>query len=572
MAYLTRKRIKGKTYYYVEECERTKGKVHRKWQKYLGTIEKIVKAVDAPVPAPAYAEVFDFGCPAVYWDAVTHLGIIPTLDSVLPKRNQGMSIGQYLALAAMNRGIKAVSKNSMWQWFQTTMLMRVFSGATKNSLSSQRFWDVMSLVPENQLASIWGTLVDSVLDRHPIDLSCASYDGTNFYTFIGSFNTHSSLAQRGKNKQGRTNLRQINYALFCTRKDQFPLYFDVYEGNRNDAKEFGSIIDKFFARFASRAIDGKGVTLVFDKGNNSKENFLPFAEDANRHYHFVASVKLDEHKEFAAIPNDDPRLAPLSNPRLDQVRAWRATKKIYGRDLTVVLTFNHKLHTAQFQSITNEINKCLVKLGEIAERLDERHCGRVTKGHVPTVDSIASQVAAVLHGQHMKKLVTTNITLHNGIPLLAFTPNTQELSQLAQTYLGKSIIITDNDSWSTEDIVLTYRSQYVVEDVFKHMKDRDIGCWWPMSHWTDQKIKVHGLYCSLTLMLRSLIMKTVRESDLPISIGELHRRLQGIREVVNFYTAEDATAKPHSHSVLTRMDDTQKRLFDLFHMKEYAPC
>ena len=33
MAYLTRKRIKGITYYYAEESERVNGKPKRKWQK-----------------------------------------------------------------------------------------------------------------------------------------------------------------------------------------------------------------------------------------------------------------------------------------------------------------------------------------------------------------------------------------------------------------------------------------------------------------------------------------------------------------------------------------------------------
>ena len=37
MAYLTRKQIKGITYYYAEESERVDWKPRRKWQKYLGS-------------------------------------------------------------------------------------------------------------------------------------------------------------------------------------------------------------------------------------------------------------------------------------------------------------------------------------------------------------------------------------------------------------------------------------------------------------------------------------------------------------------------------------------------------
>jgi hypothetical protein len=59
----------------------------------------------------------------------------------------------------------------------------------------------MSTITEDKIHSAWLKLVNSVLDRENIDLSCATYDGTNFYSFIGSFNTRCSVAKRGKNKQ-----------------------------------------------------------------------------------------------------------------------------------------------------------------------------------------------------------------------------------------------------------------------------------------------------------------------------------------------------------------------------------
>ena len=59
-----------------------------------------------------------------------------------------------------------------------------------------------------------GRPVKDVVDRERIALSSICYDGTNFYTFLDRFNTRCSLAVRGKNKQGRDNLRQVSYALF----------------------------------------------------------------------------------------------------------------------------------------------------------------------------------------------------------------------------------------------------------------------------------------------------------------------------------------------------------------------
>jgi len=335
---MTRKRIKGITYYYAEESERRDGKSRRKWQKYLGPLPKIINAVEGIPPKPKYAEIFQLGSPAAYLNIAEAINMIKIIDSVLPKRNQGLSIGFYLTLAAINRGIEAVSKRSMWNWFQNTILFRVFPEANKTSLSSQRFWDNMSTIKEDKIQIAWMKLVNSVLDRENIDLSCASYDGTNFYTFIGSFNTRCSLAKRGKNKQGRRDLRQINYALFCTRKDQFPLFFDVFERNRHDSKEFEVVIENFFSAFKNRTPHNESITIVFDKGNNSDANLRKFVEDSG--FHFVGSVKPADHKDLALISNTDKCFTSLSHPRLDQVKAFRTRKKIYGKNLTVIVTFN----------------------------------------------------------------------------------------------------------------------------------------------------------------------------------------------------------------------------------------
>jgi len=565
MAYLTRKRIKGITYYYAEESERRNGKSRRKWQKYLGPLPKIIEALEGTPQKPKYAEIFQLGGPAAYLNIAEQINMIPIIDSVLPKRNQGLSIGFYLTLAAMNRGIEAVSKRSMWNWFRDTILLRAFPGANKTSLSSQRFWDNMSAIAEDKIQIAWMKLVNSVLDRENIDLSCTSYDGINFYSFIGSFNTRCSLPKRGKNKQGRGDLRQINYALFCTRKEHFPLYFDVFEGNRHDSKEFGVVIEKFFHIFKDRKPDGNGITIVFDKGNNSDQNLNKFIEDSG--FHFVGSVKPDDHKDLALISNNDKCFTSLSHPRLDQVKVFRTQKNIYGKSLTVVVTFNNNLYTAQVKSINNEINKCLGKLSVISTKLEDRIAGRITKGKKPTGESIKRQVASILSGQHMKKLIGTTIAEHNGIPVLTYSLKSDAYAKLADTYLGKNIIITDNHNWPTEEIILTYRSQYIIEDVFKQMKDRKTGTWWPMFHWTDQMIRVHGLYCSLSLLIRSLILKKIREEEMSMSMNKLHEKLSGIREVLNVFPKRKK--KESTQSVVTKMDEVQQRLFDLFKMEQY---
>jgi len=46
MASITKKKLKGNIYYYVRESKRIDGKPKIVWQKYLGTIENIINAVE----------------------------------------------------------------------------------------------------------------------------------------------------------------------------------------------------------------------------------------------------------------------------------------------------------------------------------------------------------------------------------------------------------------------------------------------------------------------------------------------------------------------------------------------
>lgn len=563
MAYMTHKRIKGITYYYAEESEWKNGKSRRKWQKYLGPLPKIIAAIEGVQQKPQYAEIFELGCPTAYFTIADEINTTKILDSVFPKRHQGLSTGFYLTLAAVNRGIEPVSKRSMWKWFSHTVLLRTFPEVDKTALSSQRFWDNMSTIPENKMRVAWMKLINLVLERENIDLSSVSFDGTNFYSFIGSFNMRCSLAKRGKNKQGRTNLRQINYALFCTRKDHIPLYFDVFEGNRHDSKEFGVIIDKFIQAFDQKKPSADGITVIFDKGNNSDENIKTLINSSG--YHFVGSVKLTDHKDLAQISNSDKCFVPLISPRLEAVDAFRTRKKIYGRELTVVVTFSNTFYTSQIKSINNEMNKCLDKLSSLSHRLTDRSEGRITKGKNPTMQSVKSQISSILSGQHMKSLIRTTVSESHGIPVFTYATDMKAYNELADTYLGKTIHITDHHNWTTEDIILAYRSQYIIEDAFKQMKDRKIGIWWPMFHWTDRMIKVHGLYCSLSLLLRALVIRKVKNSGITLPVNMLHEKLWGIREVLNVFSNSRKTTQ----SVVSKMDEIQQRLFNLFNMKRY---
>jgi transposase len=326
MERLEAKQISGRTYYYYSKWAWVDGKCRRVWQKYLGTLENIAQAA-AGGPAPLYAEIFQWGLPIALWKQCCAAEVKKETDKLCPKRDQGLTVGEFITIAAINRAICPNSKRSMWDWFSQTALLRQFSNASKTALTSQRFWDHMDKIKGDAALSIWKNILKVVAGREAIDLSSVSYDDTNFYTFIDTFNLRCEIAKRGKNKQGRANLRQVSYALFCSEDGQIPLFYDTYEGNRNDAKQFPLMLQEFHSflnELSGKTCAVPQTTLVFDKGNNSEDNFALLD---SLELDFVGSVKLDEHKDLVQIPNDDPLFEPCEAVELDGTKAFRVKKR-----------------------------------------------------------------------------------------------------------------------------------------------------------------------------------------------------------------------------------------------------
>jgi transposase len=462
-------------------------------------------------------------------------------------------------VAAVNRAISPVSKQSMWDWFTKTTLRRFLPDASETALSSQRFWDHMDAVPGNIAQIVWQNIITATLAREKIDLSHISYDGTNFYTFISTFNTRCTVARRGKNKQGRANLRQVSYGLFCSRDGQIPLFYDVYEGNCGDAREFPLMIDRFhkFLKALTKAdplTKKPDVTIIFDKGNNSADNIALL--DKHK-LHFIGSVKLGEHKELALISNNDQRFIPCEKPGLESIKAFSVKKVVYGQERHLIISCNQKLFNSQLLTVNNDIEKALQSLSELKQRLNDRANGLIKGGSAPTESSVDKRCKKILKRPYLESVICK--TIKPG-PLLNYSLDTEELANLSDTYLGKSIIITTRKAWRNEDIIEAYHCQYVIEHIFRSMKDRNTGSWWPLFHWTDQKIQIHGLYCTIAVLLRALIHRRVKQSGVIISLKRLLKELSEIKEVINIYKKTRRSKKEKRHTVLTKMNEIQEHL------------
>ncbi len=93
-----------------------------------------------------HAQAAAFADAAALFDIAQRLDLVQLLDSILPpKRHQGISVGKYLLLAAINRAVSPTSKLQFADWYRQTVLTRLLP-ADPAALSSQNFWNHMDLV------------------------------------------------------------------------------------------------------------------------------------------------------------------------------------------------------------------------------------------------------------------------------------------------------------------------------------------------------------------------------------------------------------------------------------------
>jgi len=568
MPSLTPKKIGGHTYYYARYCQRVDGQPKIVRQVYLGKIDDLVAAAERSQqpPQPLETEVAAFGDAAALFDIAQRLDLVQLLDSILPaKRHQGLSVGQYLLLAAINRAVSPTSKLQFADWYRHTVLPRLLP-ADPAALSSQNFWNHMDLVTAADVLECEKQITQRLIQRFQLDLRALVYDGTNFFTYINT-RTPAELPQRGHNKQKRGDLRQVSLGLLVSADFHLPLFHKVYAGNVNDSTEFRSITEELCSHYRQLAESCDHITLVFDKGNNSEE---AFASLQNTPFHFVGSLVPSQHAELLAISRRQFHL--LTQAGLEGVEVHRTQKKVFGQPRTIVVTFNQNLYDGQLQGLTAHLDKARRKLRDLQTQLHLRRDGKVKGGHAPTVDSVKKQIHTICSAQFVEKILKAEVQqVRKGLQL-TFRIDQAALDRLCRLQFGKTILFTDNADWSEEQIVLAYRSQYHIEDAFKQMKNPHFLGWSPMFHWTDSKIQVHAFYCVLALLLTSLLQRELARKGASLSINRMLEELGGIRETLVVYPRRPGQRQVPTATCLTRMTALQQRLFSLLGLQRFVPA
>ncbi len=502
MATIQKRRCRGHTYWSIVESRRVNGKPRPVILEYLGTAEAFLERLTEGIPKKVRS--YSHGSVAVMLDIAEELQIVQTINKHISHKQlrDGFTVGGSLLLAAIGRVCYPTSKRNWFQgWARHTSLSYLLRMSI-NKLDSQHFWDQMDALPTEAIPLIEEDIVNTLIEKQKVTLDTLLYDTTNFFTYIDSTNERCSLAQRGRNKQKRMDLRQFGLLLLISRKEQLPLFHKLYQGNLTDRTVFKEQFKQILNRFKTISASLENITLILDQGNNSKK----LLKEVNINIHFVGAVSSSHHKALIEQANKSMRAVSVDGNIID---CYRVRTEIWHLDLTVVVYISEKLRQGQIRGIEQNIKKLFDELKRLKKKIGvptKRGRKRTKKILEDKITSlIASHTPAGLIGWSLHPLIEDAFELD-------FWIDSKEFDLLKEQWFGRRILITNRHQWSTQEIISAYHGQSHVEWAFKTIKNPFHLALRPQYHWTDQKIEVHGFICLLGFLLCMLAYRKAKEN------------------------------------------------------------
>src|SRR5664279_2978755 len=496
MASLQAYQSHGIQYYRIVESFRNNGKPSIRVLAHLGRVDDILQRHrQQQKEVPVRISSVSAGAVTAIHHLTQELDLAGRINrAISPDRDvqvrDTLTVGESLVAAMIARACAPRSKRAFADWAKTTHLPDLMH-FTPSELSSQHFWDQMNAVPVEKLALIEQELVREVVRIEQLQLRALAYDTTNFYTHIASANLRPKLPQRGKNKQGRHDLRQMGLALVVDQVTQLPLAHVLYEGARSDMKTFAEFLKPVRKHLLELTGQPDQLTLVFDAGSSSRQNLEGMA-------HYVTAVRPSSH--LALLEQAAGELSEVQLSSGTTARAWRTSRMIAGKRREVVVVFSAKLHAGQLRGLHQTLSKCWREFEEM---------GSFARTNAETAKR---KLEKLRKRQYLRSLFCYRIDQDGTGPIrVSVWSDWLEYQRLNKRYFGLRVLITDRAEWTTAQIIEAYRGQSKVEAAFRDLKDPRMLSTRPQFHWTDHKLHVHAFICVMAYLLITLLHRRAQQ-------------------------------------------------------------
>ena len=558
MATIQSRVSRGQKYWYIVESRRVNGKPRPVMLAYLGKADNLLKRLKG-LTNTIKLKSYSHGSVAALLKIAYELDVCTIINkhikssrryvSKKPIRNN-LTAGVTYLLAAIGRVCMPTSKRGWWTWAKTTSLEYLLR-CNFNKINSQHFWDLMDALPIDKIEKIEEELLKNIFKVYKLESDSLFFDTTNFFTYIHTTNEHCGIAQRGKNKQKRHDLRQVGLAMVVTKKDMIPLFHLTYRGNKHDSKIFNEIVTRIKTRMETLQLNIEEHTLIFDRGNNSKVNL----ELINKNQlHYVGALTPYHHKDLVDDATNNFQELNIDD---NKMQVYRDKRMIWGEERTVVVCISKQLKAGQIRGIYQSLRKIENELLELQKRLSNPKAKKQEK------EGLEKKVTQLTKGHHfINGFIKWEIKEVGDKKFqLLFSIDDSKLNEI-ENRLGFRILMTDRHDWSIVEIIKAYQGQARIEYAFKNLKNPYHLAIKPQFHWTDQKIIVHYFICVLGYLLSALIYREIRlKCQFRGSLSNLFSILDNIR-LATLLEEVKTSGKLKAIYKLEEMDKQEQKFLD----------
>ena len=562
----------------VESC-RENGKVSQRPLQYIGTPDKLKKyavlsykrGVDEAEKKSNLDGVSFIACSHGAGMALCWIAEQPGLEDIInkvirPKTIRGMPGSRILLPAAIHRATDPGSRREFETWVRTTSLPYHLKFDPED-LTSQTFREAMDGISTGQIHRMWHLVVERIMNEFGIQLSVLPLDCSNYYTFIDSRNGRCLICKRGHNKQKRDDLRQFSIAATTVYDLHIPIIRSLYDGNRNDKSEFPDFVRFVKEELIKFGVDLDDITLSFDGGSNSEENFKD----------------LGIHILCAHSPVSCPEYYDISRSEFEEITLANGSKRLAHRieDMTFsgiqgtgVLTLSEAPEAGRMADLEkklqasadavedvrnrpanprsrlwtslkkrqNEAETAIRKAEEYNAKIQEENAKK-KRGKpkqpkdIPVWDPVAAMreiIEDIVYAGRKVLKEFTEVSVHlnsDGTYAVEWKVREEEKARYCDKYFGRKLTCTDRKEWETKTILQQYSNQECIENgFFKITKNIDHFSIRPQYHWTDDKIWMHTSLCLIAIALAEVLRKKLELEGIVITRPQLMDRPAKIQD------------------------------------------
>ncbi|MGI0130405.1 MAG: IS1634 family transposase, partial [Thermoplasmata archaeon] len=390
-----------------------------------------------------------FGKSAAYLHAAQQTGLLKALEENLPLEGEAAhAAAQLIFLQILGRAERAQSRRRMGRrWYPRSGLplywpvphatdramlatLRLLFGTRRTTQDGEM------VLTRARVRRIEEQVLRTLLAKG-LDLRYLLFDGTNFFTYHQG--VRGDLFHVGRSKERRYDKRLMGLGLATA--GEIPVLSEVVPGNMGDVEVFANAFEALVRRLEHLEVATKRLTIVFDRGVNSTENF----DEVLGAMHVIAALDRPQGKELFEVPLEqftEVARDGTSRPILGYAARWSG----FEREWRALVTFREATATKERADWEEARAKALKKVAALRRKAPR-------KKEKVVVNELADAIPRNYRGMFSYGVEALEVT-RSGKKVTRYQPR-GEVDAKAESKLrasfGKTVVITDLEEKEAPD-------------------------------------------------------------------------------------------------------------------------